>query len=451
MMATTGLSQEALGITRIYTRPATALTHRSTSTHSAPSTHLPLAGEEILIKDLHQVQGETTTYGSTKHATTATHHDSTTTHLLNLGAVLVGASATSEYGLTAYTEPTGQEAPINPLGARFSPGGSSGGAAVAVARGLVRIAHATDGGGSIRIPAACCGLPGLKPAHDRTIGGFTTTAHGFLTRDLATMARAYQLPQVNLRTLIATRRRTPLRVGYTNTPFHSTTRVDPAIAAATAAATALLITAGIAESITRAPAPYPTSTFSLFQDYLASHCTDLPTELTPLTHWLKEQGLTTPHWRRSESLRLLLGVARQVQRNWKDLDLVATPMLACAPPAPGAFSALNPRLDFLAQTAWTPWGTLWNMAGWASLCIPLIPPEKVPGRWPIALQLGAVANRVSEAELLSAGQAIQQEATRLPPQMLSIATEGDVESLHFRPQPPSPHQEHHHGYGATTA
>ena len=225
--ADTGLHQQQLGITRVYEHPHAA-------THATGHTSGHLSGEEILVKDLHQVRGEVTTFGSEHQARTAVEDDSATTALLSTGATLVGASSTSEFGVMAYTEPVGQLAPINPVHPGMTPGGSSGGAAVAVSRGLVNIAHATDGGGSIRIPAACCGLPGLKPAHDPTYGGFTSTAHGFLAADLETTARAYDLPISDLaQRTSASPNKNPLRIGYTNTPFHSTSQVDPAIAAAT--------------------------------------------------------------------------------------------------------------------------------------------------------------------------------------------------------------------------
>lgn len=457
-MDVTGLSAAELGVARVYERahslfPSAGSGSSPTfsSTPPLPTSEPHLLGHEVLIKDLQQVEGEIATFGSEELSLTAMYHDSAATRLLSQGATLVGASSTSEFGVTAYTEPVGQDAPVNPLNADLMCGGSSGGAAVAVARGLVGIAHATDGGGSIRIPAACCGLVGLKPAHDRTVGGFTPTAHGFLATDIPTTARAYGVELPDLTSLDggassssrAPSIRPPLRIGYTNQPFHSSTTVDPEIAAATAAVTALLTTTPAVESVSQAPAPYSPKKFSLFAEFLASRCADLPEPLSPITSWLKEWGRGVEGWRREDIQQELQAVRSEVEGAWQDLDVVATPMLACAPPAPGTFAALEPRLNFLAQTAWTPWGTLWNMTGWAAVSVPLVDPATVPGRWPISLMLGAVSERVSEGELLALAQTVQQVAGALPAESLSLAGPGDVEQLGFRPTPHT----HSHSHG----
>ena len=429
----TGLNNAQLGVTRIYDNP-----HGYDFLRGHPG--LPLSGEEILIKDLQQVAGEVTTMGSVHHSFVADYHDTTAHRLLAAGATLVGASASAEFGTTAYTEPIGMPEPVNPLHPGMMVGGSSGGAAVAVARGLVNIAHATDGGGSIRIPAACCGLAALKPAHNHQFGTFSPVAQGFIAADLPTTARAYGLPAPDNSTLY---RSSPLRIGYTNQPFHTRSRVSPDIAAATAAATALATTHPLVESVTQAPAPYPPATFQLFRELIASRCADLPGKLSPITAWLREEGRQVPAWRRQQLEEQIIGL--DPQRVWPEFDIVATPTLACAPPTPGAFSQFTPVDNFWAQTAWTPWGTLWNLTGWASVTVPLVSPERVPGRWPIALMLGAVGNRVSAETLLSLAAFMMDATSQLPVDNLSVAVPGDIEALDFRAKPDNRHS-HEHGH-----
>ncbi len=134
----------------------------------APSTKKDWAGIPTFIKDLAQVRGVRTTWGSRASGDYVSRKtDPIARRFEAVGLVVLGKSATPELGLTATTEPLGKPPCRNPWDPSRSTGGSSGGAACLVASGVVPIAHASDGGGSIRIPAACCGLVGLKPSRSR--------------------------------------------------------------------------------------------------------------------------------------------------------------------------------------------------------------------------------------------------------------------------------------------
>lgn len=438
--ASTGLSAAELGVARMYDIPHTSGCAGTTGT---------LREVEVLVKDLQRVAGETTGFGSPAHEEVADEHDSTVRSLLATGASLVGASVTAEYGATVYTEPYlvgGGPGPVNPVDPRMTTGGSSSGAAVAVARGIVDIAHANDGGGSIRVPAAAVGLPGLKPAH-RVFGSGAASralpnpaAQGFIARDLTLTARAYDLAST-------TPVRPGLRLGMSTVPFHGDpgqagpTAVDPRIATATTASAALLVTHPQVSGVVPVDAPYPVERFAVFSRIMAARCAGLPDPLGPMPGWLKEQGralAASDIEDAAASLRVLPG---DIERAWPEVDVVVTPTLACAPPPVGAFSSLalagSHRLDFLAQTAWTPWATLWNLTGWAALSVPLV--AAAPGQWPVSVHLGAVGDRVDAATLLALGAHLQDAVARMigsgdaDASWFTVAEPGNIESLRYRP------------------
>jgi Asp-tRNA(Asn)/Glu-tRNA(Gln) amidotransferase A subunit family amidase len=133
----------------------------------------PLRGVPFLLKDLHALySGAVTSNGSTFFRDNLADHD---TELVSRyksgGLVIFGKTNTPEFGLTITTEPVLFGATRNPWSRGHTAGGSSGGAAAAVAAGLVPAAHASDGGGSIRIPSSCCGVFGLKPTRGRNPQG----------------------------------------------------------------------------------------------------------------------------------------------------------------------------------------------------------------------------------------------------------------------------------------
>jgi amidase len=159
----------------------------------------PFAGVPFLIKDLHQhYAGQPTGNGS---RSLAGHprpvHAEVVRRWLDAGLVVFGKTATSEFGAKAVTETDAHGPTRNPWDTGRTPGGSSGGAAAAVAAGIVPMAGASDGGGSIRIPAGCCGLFGLKPGRglvpagpDVAEGMHGAAAQGVISRSVRDTAAA---------------------------------------------------------------------------------------------------------------------------------------------------------------------------------------------------------------------------------------------------------------------
>jgi Asp-tRNA(Asn)/Glu-tRNA(Gln) amidotransferase A subunit family amidase len=158
------------------------------------------AGVPMLMKDVHDVAGMPTTHGSVVYRDNIAERDCTqVARLRDAGAVVVGKATMSEFGLVAYTSTKLHGTTRNPWNLERTPAGSSGGSAAAVAGGLVPIASGGDGGGSIRIPAAYCGLVGMKgtfgriPRGPRAANGPLTQHGGPLARTVRDVARWYDV------------------------------------------------------------------------------------------------------------------------------------------------------------------------------------------------------------------------------------------------------------------
>jgi len=150
----------------------------------------PFAGVPFLLKDLVATcTGIPTSCGGRALRDFVPRHDSELVRRHRAaGLIPIGKTNTPEFGLTPYTEPEAFGATRNPWNPAHTPGGSSGGSAAAVAARMVPMAHGGDGGGSIRIPASCCGLFGLKPTRGRTPNGpdFGELWHGFVSQHALT-------------------------------------------------------------------------------------------------------------------------------------------------------------------------------------------------------------------------------------------------------------------------
>ena len=197
----------------------------------------PFAGVPIALKDETPAEGLRLTFGSRVWGDFVPGHDShLVRRLKGAGFIPVGRTNMPELGIMPVTEPARYGPTRNPWDTDRTPGGSSGGSGSAVASGMVPLAHGADGGGSIRIPAACCGLVGLKPARGRVslgpdMGDHWLIAHGVLTRTVAETAALLDVlagyeagdanwapPPAESFASAAARPPEPLRVGLLMTP-----------------------------------------------------------------------------------------------------------------------------------------------------------------------------------------------------------------------------------------
>jgi len=206
--------------------------HNHTRINHAPFEHAKTSmffqGIPSYIKDNIAVKGLPTSYGSAAFKPkTEIRHSSYTKQFLATGVNILGKSALPEFGFNATTEPAHTAPTCNPWHLDYSSGASSGGAAALVAAGVVPFAHGNDGGGSIRIPAACCGLVGLKPSRNRHINEFAAktlpiniVSEGVLTRSVRDTAyfhfelqKHYHNKKLPLLPLVISPNKKRLRIG----------------------------------------------------------------------------------------------------------------------------------------------------------------------------------------------------------------------------------------------
>lgn len=357
----------------------------------------PLLGVPVPIKDLTQVAGLPFEAGSAAFAgNVAPVDDGVVTLLREAGTVMVGKTTTPEFGMPAYTEPDVAPPARTPWDLGRSAGGSSGGAGAAVAARIVPLAHASDGGGSIRIPAAACGLVGLKPSRSLVspgpygIEGPGLATHGVLSRTVRDTAVALDVlarpwpgdaphplrPDAGYLGICGNgvRRR---RIGVLRAPVVlDDAPVHPQALAAVDRAVALLEAMG--HEIVEAPHPFTEGEWDVFMPVWAMGALSVPVpperegELVALTRWLRDTGRGVSGLELSGALAGLERLRRQVAQRWEKLDLVLSPMLA-GPPAPigGLRDDADPAADFRAQRAYTPWGSLWNITGNPAISLPL--------------------------------------------------------------------------------
>jgi amidase len=352
----------------------------------------PFRGVPIAVKDLAATAGIRTTYSSRAYAEYVPDFDTAVVRRIReAGFVIVGKTNTPEFGTVAFTESELNGATRNPWSTELTPGGSSGGAAAALAAGLVPTAHATDGGGSIRIPASCCGLFGLKPSRGRvstapfgSLEGLSTA--GPLTRSVEDAAHLLDVlagyepgdpwwaPPPERPFAKSTAEPPPrLRIAVTSTP-PTDVPVDPECVRAVSSAAQLL--AELGHDVRDETPPWRTD--DLFDIFIAVwqvgpalHPVD-EALMTPLNRGLVESARASTaadYGRAVASLQLL---ARRIVAFWNDFDVVLTPTLALPPVPIGWQDAVDgPIEQLLRNVEFTPFTAVANLTGLPAMSLPL--------------------------------------------------------------------------------
>jgi amidase len=390
----------------------------------------PLAGVPTFIKDLDDLKGAPTKYGCRAFANNiATGQAAYVEAVLAGGVVPLGKSTTPEFGLTATTEPLLGGATKNPWNTAHSSGGSSGGAAALVAAGVVPVAHASDGGGSIRIPASCCGLFGLKPSRGRTApdgdapSPVDISVHCAVSRTVRDTAAWLAMTERTGADQVFT------PVGFIADPTKRKLKIalmtadllgrepDPEVKAATEAAAKLC--ASLGHEIVTPSLKFDGAAFSqAFTLYWAGGAAQVEAAvrrnmpagakiedlLEPLTLRLSALAQSAPKDAMPNAIATLKAAERAYRAAFADFDVLLTPVLA-KPPVKLGVIAPDAPFDSMwaAVNAYVGYTPLENAAGAAAMSVPL-------GWSRAGLPIGAhfAADQGQEALLLGLAYQLEQ-------------------------------------------
>ncbi|MGH2853948.1 MAG: amidase [Solirubrobacteraceae bacterium] len=407
-----------------------------------PGDERPFAGVPIAIKNNRPVSGLRLTYGcSLMKDFTASYDHNVTRRLKRAGFIVVGSTTLPEYGILPTTEARLFGPTRNPWDLERTPGGSSGGSAAAVASGMVPVAHGNDGGGSIRIPAACCGLVGLKPQRGRIsaapeLGDSSLGIDGVLTRTVADTAAILDVlagyetgdatwappparPFADAATMTGGPGGRPFRIATTTLPPIADATIDPVAAEAVGEAAELL--RGLGHEVQEVEPPWQID--GVRELFGAVFCTHIglsiafsgivagrePTaeDMEPMS-WaifsmVKKMSAVEGF---GASVRLQ-AFTRQLVEFLEPYDALLTPALAERPLALGTLdpAAPEPMATFNRSGLFTPFTPVFNASGQPGISLPLFHGDD---GLPLAVQL--VGRPAEEATLLAL--ATQLEAAR---------------------------------------
>ncbi len=374
----------------------------------------PLLGVPIAVKDDMRVAGTPRVCGSNAFGGPEPEDAELVRRLRAAGAIVIGITRTPELAAWPFVETVSGGTTRNPWDLQRTPGGSSGGSASAVAAALVPAATASDGAGSIRIPAACCGLFGLKVTRgavttapdDEPFGGLTV--YGFLTRSVADSALLYEVATGKPYVAAAAEDPPSLRIALsTKIPAGSTARLHPDWRGAAERTAELLRSLGH-EVVEREPPIGPVG-LNVLARYLAgvadeADAVEHPERLERRTRGLARLGRAArpaaARARRNEAAD-----AARVNAIFDDVDIVLGPTLAKAPLEIGRYEGRSAQYTLNGVLRWAPFNGVWNHVGNPAAAVPAgFDGEGLP----LSVQL--VGRPASERTLLSLSR--QLEAAR---------------------------------------
>lgn len=396
----------------------------------------PLAGVPFLLKELATSWAgipATSSCGFMKDQISQT-DSHITTQIKASGLMLLGKTNAPENGWSIATEPALYGATVNPWDPAVTPGGSSGGSAVAVATGMVPIAEASDGAGSIRVPASCCGVVGLKPTRGRIslapfadywAGGAYFLCNTRTVRDTATYLDAVAgaqpgdpypvaAPSAPFAEL-ATKAPKGLRIGFT-TSAPNGTEFDPEVKAA------VLNTAHVLEGMGHAVEDHDMALDAtrLWQTYTDMTCVETaamfdymetavgravtPSDVEPVTWEIIQRGRATPATAHAGRIETIRQSAREIVQDLLPYDVFLTPTLTQRPRPVGYYDMSMQDLDAY-NARWTDsvFGFVFNVSGQPAISLPL---GQFSDGVPMGLQL--VGQLGGEAELLALSTVLEQ-------------------------------------------
>jgi amidase len=393
----------------------------------------PLLGVPVAVKDEMDIAGEVTSRGTGAIATPAADDAECVRRLRAAGAVIVGKTTMPEVGLWPFTESVRWGVTRNPWDLARTPGGSSGGSAAAVAAGLVPAALAADGAGSIRIPAACCGLFGLKPQLDRVpraphdVDRSHWIVFGALTRSVLDAALMLDVlgdpdaPAANGGGSFVDAARTdpgPLRIGMSaRFPRGTLGRLAPDVSRALDDTAELLRSLG--HRVVESDIPFGFHDVPVILGLLFRGMHDFVVEierqerLERRTRAIARPGALVSDRTLARLRDRERELAARVRRVFDDCDVLMTPVLSSPAVRAGLMEGRGATVTYLWAAGWVPFNVLWNSTGQPAASVPAGFTED---GLPVAVQL--VGRPRDEATLLSLSAQIETArpwAHRRPP------------------------------------